>query len=135
MTQFDKTYVLLSPKEFLHEKTGNRTGVFYFYKTINYFWEYNIIIVHCKQGKFHREDGPAYIFKSKSKYYEEDHEMWFIDDKIHRLDGFASSHGQFGWFYVNNRLISGEEDSVALGLLNDKDKLKSYLTLLSLKYA
>ena len=44
--------------------------------------------VHCyyKNGKLHREDGPAYL-SSLTRYNRE--ELWFFEGKLHRLDGPA----------------------------------------------
>ncbi|NVM34059.1 MAG: hypothetical protein HWN81_00590 [Candidatus Lokiarchaeota archaeon] len=55
------------------------------------------------EGKLHRLDGPAVEFANGSKY-------WFIDDKLHRLDGPACEYvsGSKRW-YINGKHLTEEE--------------------------
>ena len=57
-------------------------------------------IRYFKNGKHHREDGPAYISKDFKKVY-------FINGKCHKIDGPAviSSDGEFNW-YINGYKIN-----------------------------
>ena len=58
----------------------------------------DIYIYYYKDGKFHREDGPASEDSDGNKF-------WYIDDELHRLDGPAIefSGGTKEW-YINGHL-------------------------------
>lgn len=47
-----------------------------------------------KNGRIHREDGPAYIHINGRK-------EWWLEGKVHRIDGPAveSSNGEKFWYY------------------------------------
>ena len=53
-------------------------------------------ICYFKNGKFHREDGPAIQYENGNKY-------WYINGLHHREDGPASEHsnGAKYWYYKN----------------------------------
>jgi len=54
-------------------------------------------------GELHREDGPAVVFPDGSKY-------WFINDKLHRLDGPAIVlDSEYGEWWINDKEISKQE--------------------------
>ena len=59
--------------------------------------------VWFKNGKCHREDGPAFIYFDGSKY-------WFKNGKYHREDGPAviSSDGTKEWWINGKRVTAAE---------------------------
>jgi hypothetical protein len=66
----------------------------YIYSDGDKFW--------YKDGKFHREDGPAVEYIDGTKY-------WFINGQYHREDGPAIEHanGDKSW-YLNDKKINCE---------------------------
>jgi hypothetical protein len=71
---------------------ANFTGIFEWYKGTRIWY---------KEGKYHREDGPAIEFSAGRKY-------WYIEGKRHRLDGPAVeySDGTSYWFIEGNSYSS-----------------------------
>lgn len=53
------------------------------YKVVNE----NNRTIYYKDGKFHREDGPAVIYKND--HHKDYHELWYKDGKLHRENGPA----------------------------------------------
>ena len=76
-----------------------------------------------KDGKFHREDGPAYIKPDGSQY-------WFANGKRHREDGPAIIYpdGTQEW-YINNKDITDDiinwakDRNIDLNNMTDDDKI------------
>jgi len=58
--------------------------------------------VHVKNGKLHREDGPAYI--------TEDLELWAINNMLHRIGGpaFITDVGA-DWYFIENKWLHETE--------------------------
>ena len=58
-------------------------------------------IRYCKNGKPHREDGPAIIFEDGAKY-------WYLNGLQHRESGPAImySNGAKGFFYKHKRYVA-----------------------------
>ena len=54
-------------------------------------------------GKYHREDGPAYESANGTKY-------WYLNGKLHREDGPAieRANGSKSW-YLNGKEVTEEE--------------------------
>jgi hypothetical protein len=76
-----------------------------------------------KDGKIHREDGPAYISKNGTK-------AWYKDGDLHREDGPAVIHpnGTQYW-YLNDKHITDDitiwtkERNIDLNNMTDEDKI------------
>jgi hypothetical protein len=56
-----------------------------------------------KLGLLHRVGAPAYVYFEKSKhgYYKKIAELWYLNGKLHRIDGPAAKDcsGQEEWWY------------------------------------
>jgi len=63
----------------------------------------DVVKYYNKNGKFHREDGPAVEYSNGYK-------AWYQDDKLHREDGPAIEHanGDKSW-YINGKELSEEQ--------------------------
>lgn len=77
-------------------------------------------VVHYKDGKEHREDGPAVELKDGTR-------KWFINGKLHREDGPAviaiDEYGEpfYEWFRNGERVTEQEiEQLIAKKALNEK---------------
>lgn len=71
-----------------------------------------------KNGKKHREDGPAVI-------YNDGQQEWWFDGKLHREDGPAviNKKGEKGWF-LNNEVVTEEEVMTKWNAVQEKKKLE-----------
>lgn len=78
------------------------------------------MIKYTDRGKLHRENGPAVISESGTKY-------WFRHGRLHRTDGAAIEWNDGDkWFYLNGfkvprEQVMGEADNV-------KNRVKDFLT-------
>lgn len=98
--------------------------------------------VYYKNYKVHREDGPAYI------HYGTKVKQWLYKGKLHRLDGpaiEAEKKGIYGHYksrmtnkysewYINGVML-GDEHQKKLSQFKNKEKVKQYLSMLSLLYS
>ena len=59
-------------------------------------------IYYYKDGKYHREDGPAFIDPDGTK-------AWYVNDKLHRVDGPAIIYpnGNKSW-WINGKHYTKE---------------------------
>jgi len=74
----------------------------------------NNLIYYFKNGKYHREDGPAIELADGTK-------AWYLNDKRHRLDGPAVEWvgGNKQW-YIEGKLYSEEEFTKKVATMNMK---------------
>ena len=77
--------------------------------------------VYFLNGKYHREDGPAFIDKHGKR-------EWLINDNMHRVDGPAvqRADGTVEWYYNNKRY--GFEDYVEAAGWTDEQIVEYKLT-------
>jgi len=88
-------------------------------------------------GKLHREDGPAIIYKKGTKclYHFDEHTIessdgyrcWYFNGKRHRIDGPAmeSSSGDEYWF-LNGKEVN-KEDVIINAILTEKEYIEFIL--------
>jgi hypothetical protein len=76
-----------------------------------------------KDGKYHREDGPAIILSYERQY-------WYKDGNLHREDGPAViySNGSKAWYkdgkhITNDIIIWANDRNIDLNNLSDYDKI------------
>jgi hypothetical protein len=92
-------------------------------KPLNGIGQNGTYVIWCKNGKLHREDGPACNFGAGPE--------WFINGKRHRLDGPAIIHAEYFKptgrisFYINDVLYTETvwKDKVYEMLLNNPSLL------------
>jgi hypothetical protein len=97
------------------DENNNVSSSHIIYPNGTHFW--------YKDGKIHREDGPAYISKSGNQ-------AWYKDGKVHREDGpaYIDSDGSQYW-YINNKDITDDitnwakDRNIDLNNLSDDDKM------------
>jgi len=59
-----------------------------------------------ENGKYHREDGPAFISKINNSVFSS-FKHWYIHGKIHRLDGPAVEYSNgISYWYLEGRFLS-----------------------------
>lgn len=78
-------------------------------------YDENGSVVWYKNGKKHREDGPACIWSDGSK-------AWYLNGKLHREDGPAVEMANgLNFFYLGGKLLNEEEFEFFLErrILND----------------
>ena len=75
-------------------------------------------------GKFHRTDGPAFI-------YADGTQEWWINDELHRDNGPAIEwpDGSYSWYLDNNYYDTVDDYLNANDYIDDEDR-----TLLKLQY-
>ncbi|MFW5794458.1 MAG: hypothetical protein ACOCV1_03135 [Bacillota bacterium] len=95
-----------------------------FLSTGKFYDDINGIIYYMKDGKYHREDGPAYIHKKSFAHLE--HFTWYNNGKVHRIDGpairFFSKNNNGKQFWVFGSLLS-EENFLNIGDLGNGNEL------------
>jgi antitoxin component YwqK of YwqJK toxin-antitoxin module len=79
-----------------------------------YSSEFNIqgpAILYVRNGKLHREDGPAVEYENGDKY-------WYIDGELHREDGPAviNANGSLYWF-SHDKLHREDGPAVESGII------------------
>lgn len=99
-----------------------------------------------RDGKLHREDGPAFIGKFSIAWWrngkchreggpaierENGHKAWWTNDKLHREDGPAIIHenGEIEWWFDNDPYLDMNKWAKAAGIY-DTDEF----VMLKLKY-
>ncbi len=91
------------------------------------------IISFLKNGKTHRENGPAFFIYSSPQYCLRQLESieWRLNDKFHRTDGPACidmySDGSYGYFYGYEDAIFTEKNKDQWFSLLSTEEKRSYL--------
>lgn len=76
-----------------------------YYRTFNkgQYLEQKVFFKDKEHKIFHREDGPAIIYKNGRK-------EWWIDNKLHRMDGPAIEYeGRMKIFFINGDVYWEDE--------------------------